>query len=133
MSIIYKKGICVPVSKYFSSTDFDCHCLRPNCNETTIDSRLAVALDSLFDVAGPFRIDSGYRCPAHNKEIGGVFDSQHILGKAADCKSIDSKTGAEMARFAENVLAFHEGGIGTYPSFAHCDVRPYRARWTRVA
>ena len=32
----------------------------------------------------PVRISSGYRCPALNDIVGGVSNSQHILGQAAD-------------------------------------------------
>jgi uncharacterized protein YcbK (DUF882 family) len=32
----------------------------------------------------PLAIVSGYRCPAHNKAVGGAIASQHLLGTAAD-------------------------------------------------
>ena len=32
----------------------------------------------------PIRITSGYRCPALNEAVGGVGNSQHMLGEAAD-------------------------------------------------
>lgn len=32
----------------------------------------------------PIHINSGYRCPALNKAVGGVPNSQHIAGQAAD-------------------------------------------------
>lgn len=32
----------------------------------------------------PVRINSGYRCPALNKAVGGVSNSQHCKGQAAD-------------------------------------------------
>ena len=32
----------------------------------------------------PIIITSGYRCAALNKRIGGVVNSQHVLGQAAD-------------------------------------------------
>ena len=42
-------------------------------------------LDLARDRAGsPFKINSGYRCPAHNKKIGGVDNSAHTKGEAAD-------------------------------------------------
>lgn len=34
--------------------------------------------------AEPVIISSGYRCPAVNKLVGGVHNSQHITGQAAD-------------------------------------------------
>jgi len=32
----------------------------------------------------PIKIGSGYRCPRLNKAVGGVANSQHIKGEAAD-------------------------------------------------
>ena len=32
----------------------------------------------------PIKIGSGYRCPALNKAVGGVANSQHLTGQAAD-------------------------------------------------
>lgn len=32
----------------------------------------------------PIRINSGYRCPELNKAVGGVSNSQHCKGQAAD-------------------------------------------------
>lgn len=41
-------------------------------------------LDPLREKAGAIRINSGYRTPAHNKEVGGSPTSQHITGQAVD-------------------------------------------------
>lgn len=35
-------------------------------------------------VFGAIRIVSGFRCPAHNRELGGAPNSQHLVGLAAD-------------------------------------------------
>jgi hypothetical protein len=32
----------------------------------------------------PIRVNSGYRCPALNTAVGGVSNSQHVTGEAAD-------------------------------------------------
>ena len=32
----------------------------------------------------PIKIGSGYRCPALNKAVGGVWNSQHVKGEAVD-------------------------------------------------
>lgn len=39
---------------------------------------LRVAIDK------PIRISSGYRCEKLNKAVGGVYNSQHLKGQAAD-------------------------------------------------
>lgn len=42
------------------------------------------ALEPMRDKVGPLRINSGYRCPAVNKAVGGTPMSQHVRGEAAD-------------------------------------------------
>jgi hypothetical protein len=42
----------------------------------------------------PIKIGSGYRCPALNRAVGGVANSQHMKGQAADlCIDGDLKKG----------------------------------------
>lgn len=46
---------------------------------------LAMGLEKIRALLGvPMHIDSGYRCPALNKAVGGVPDSTHVQGFAAD-------------------------------------------------
>lgn len=46
----------------------------------------------------PVIISSGYRCPQVNKAVGGVQNSQHITGQAADIY-LGGDTGRESAYF----------------------------------
>ena len=42
-------------------------------------------LDPIRDTWGrPLQVNSGYRCPALNKAVGGKPTSQHLKGEAAD-------------------------------------------------
>lgn len=42
-------------------------------------------LDPLRAAYGkPIHVNSGYRCPALNRAVGGVATSEHLTGKAAD-------------------------------------------------
>lgn len=41
-------------------------------------------LDPLREKVGRIQINSGYRTPAYNKQIGGATNSQHCRGEAAD-------------------------------------------------
>ena len=38
---------------------------------------------------GPIIINSGFRCEAVNRRVGGVKNSQHLLGQAADIRPKD--------------------------------------------
>lgn len=118
------------LSKNFSRHEFACRC----CDRAEINQRLVDALQELRDLAGlPVGVTSGYRCPEHNRAIGGAPRSQHLLGTAADI-SVRGMTPGQMYRLAEDVEAFRNGGIGVYPDkgFIHVDVRDGRARWGQL-
>lgn len=57
-------------------------------SQQVIDNLTALVenvLDPLRQAWGaPIHVNSGYRCPALNKAVGGVPASQHMLGQAAD-------------------------------------------------
>lgn len=53
-------------------------------------NRLADYLDSIREKLGkPILVNSGYRCPVLNKMVGGVANSQHQKGLAADLVCAD--------------------------------------------
>lgn len=72
-------------------------------------------------------INSAYRTPPHNVKEGGVSDSQHLYGIAADIK-VSGVTPKEVAAYAETLMP-NKGGIGIYSSFTHIDVRETKSRW----
>lgn len=93
-----------------------------------IDSELVTVLQKIRAHFGKsVTITSAYRTPGKNKAVGGETYSQHLYGKAADIKvkGIAPKT---VAAYAEKLLP-KKGGIGTYSSFVHIDVRATKARW----
>ena len=55
----------------------------------------AYVLEPLREAMGePIKIGSGYRCPQLNRAVGGVANSQHMKGQAADlCIDGDLKKG----------------------------------------
>lgn len=73
-------------------------------------------LQPLRDAWGkPITINSGYRCPRLNKEVGGVSTSQHVKGEAAD---VACKTPFKLARLAVKLrLPFDQ--MIVYPTFVH--------------
>ena len=51
--------------------------------------RMQILIEQLLDPiraawGGPIMVTSGYRCPELNKKVGGVSNSQHMKGEAAD-------------------------------------------------
>lgn len=100
-----------------------------HCHHNRADPTLITALNQLQTAVGhPLVITSGYRCPTHNRSIGGACHSWHLVGLAADIRSPDLPT-SELALIAEALPAFRDGGIGVYPNHVHVDLRPAPARW----
>jgi uncharacterized protein YcbK (DUF882 family) len=76
----------------------------------------------------PVYINSGYRCSKYNQKIGGVPNSYHCIGLAADIRVKDINI-IELLEICENI---DFNGIGFYEkkNFLHLDVRPTkRSRW----
>lgn len=71
--------------KYFKREEFRCPCGRCNGYPVEPDIKMVKLMDKIRETYGkPITITSGVRCAAHNKEVGGVSNSQHLKGKAAD-------------------------------------------------
>jgi len=94
--------------------------------------KVANQLQALRDDLGrSITINSGYRSQAHNKRIGGVKNSQHTKGTAADIVVSGMKP-KDVAKAIETLISrgdMLQGGIGVYPTFVHYDIRKTRARW----
>jgi len=116
-------------SKYFDDSELVCKCCG-QLPKNGIDGRLLQVLDSIREtVGGPVSISCAYRCPTHNAEVGGVPNSQHVDGTAADVLLPDGMTVDQLAEVAEQCGA---DGIGRYYNslFVHVDTRGEYARWT---
>lgn len=72
-------------------------------------------------------ITSAYRTPTKNKACGGQTYSQHLYGRAADIK-VSGVSPKKVAAYVNTILP-KSGGIGTYKSFTHVDVRATKSRW----
>ena len=93
---------------------------------------LAENLQKVRDfIQEPIHINSGYRSVSHNKNIGGVKNSQHILGKAADVTS-KNFTSKQLVSVFETLISdgtIQQGGLGLYNGFVHYDIRGTYSRW----
>lgn len=98
--------------------------------EYVVSPKLLKLLNKLRDQYGkPLVVNSGYRSPEHNATVGGVKNSQHVLGLAADIRP----TVENMADLPNLQRLAHKlngaGGVGYYNTFVHVDVRGKFARW----
>lgn len=114
------------LSPHFLKEEFACnHCgdLPKNPPQELLD--ILEDLREEFD--NPVVINSGYRCPTHNNNVGGVKNSRHLAGDAADVvvKGVDPH---DVYVFL-NERVGSAGGVGKYNSFTHVDTRGAKARW----
>ncbi len=77
----------------------------------------------------PMKVNSGYRTPAHNKSVGGVLDSSHPKGLAADIRIYTSQDRFKLVSVA---LACGIKRIGIGQTFIHLDAdttKPQNVIW----
>ena len=115
------------ISPNFKAAEFACnHCgaLPPG----GIPPELLQYLEKIRAHFGkPVNVNSGYRCPTHNANVGGAKASQHLKGTAADIWI--GGTDPQLVYDYADALIGDAGGVGDYDTFTHIDVRGYRARW----
>ena len=131
MDINFRKGDNLNLSTHFKSSEFECPCGK--CTDQHISKDLLDRLESLRIAVGiPLKITSGYRCEAHNKAVGGVENSSHTKGEAADvtCADLDKL-------LTEGEKIFDSIGDGRVNGhFCHFDTRlpkqpgNVKRRWT---
>lgn len=73
---------------HFARAEFACDCGGAYCDgfPSEMNLELLLKLEALRNALNvPVRITSGVRCRQRNGEVGGVDNSQHLFGQAADC------------------------------------------------
>ncbi len=114
------------LSSNFQVKEFAC---KDGSDKILIDNELVLVLQKVRDYFGkPVTINSAYRNASYNRKIGGVSNSQHTMGTAADVV-ISGVKAEEVAKYAEYIMG-NKGGIGLYNGFVHVDTRAKRSRWT---
>jgi len=97
---------------------------------TMMEEEFLERLDLARDIAGfPFIVNSGFRSIAHNKKVGGVKNSSHLLGWAAD---LHCGSGKRRFLMIEALLdaGFTRLGISGKGSFIHVDCDPEKSPMT---
>lgn len=117
------------VSEHFRAAEFACnHCGKLHPSGVMPPKDLLDILEGVRAHFGvPVAVNSGYRCPTHNKNVGGATSSRHMDGDASDImlSGVDPRLVYE---YLDGVVG-NLGGVGKYNTFTHVDVRGHKARW----
>lgn len=91
-----------------------------------LEALIENVLDPLREAYGkPIYVNSGYRCPALNKAVGGVSNSEHKTGMAADLDTNDKKENKKLFDLAQKLnLPFRQLIDEANLSWVHISYNP---------
>lgn len=113
------------LSTNFSVREFAC---SDGSDPIFISPELVTVLQKIRTHFGkPVTINSAFRTAKHNKAVGGATYSQHCYGTAADI-AISGVAPKTVAAYARKIMPNY-GGVGTYDTFTHVDVRETVSNW----
>lgn len=116
------------ISAHFDSKEFECRDGSKSPYPHVVQTALLNWLEAVRAEFGkPLYVNSGYRSPSWNEKVGGVKNSFHCKGLAADVRPADQDDLPRLQEIALRVV--HHGGVGLYDTFVHIDGRGYKARW----
>ena len=119
-----KEG-CVKVSNNFTVSEF---ASRDGSRVVIINPQLPEYLQKARDHFGkPMIITSGYRTTAHNIKQGGVSNSNHVFGNAADVY-INGVPVLDLYNYFCDI-AGNSCEIGIYNNFVHFAVKKKKTRF----
>lgn len=104
-------------SPFFKPHELRCKC---GCGEIRIDTALIDRLNQLrSEIETSLTVNSGYRCPAHNKSVGGAAHSLHVEGMAVDISTTEPEFQSRFVELAKPIF----GGVIVYSRWVHVDTR----------
>jgi uncharacterized protein YcbK (DUF882 family) len=115
------------LTKNFSRQEFDSKdgAVMPEnvlANIRIVAENLQVLRD---EIGRGIRVNSGYRSPEHNARIGGVKNSHHTHGRAADIvvNGMTPNQLADVIRKLWKEKKMKQGWLKVYSTFVHYDIR----------
>lgn len=104
-----------------------------NTPDQTITDNLTKLIEAVLDplrewYGKPITVNSGYRCEALNKAIGGAKSSQHMLGEAADITVGSKEENEKLFDYIKDNLEFDQLINESDFSWVHVSYREGRLR-----
>jgi uncharacterized protein YcbK (DUF882 family) len=124
------------LSENFSELEFVCKC--GECLfDVWVDPVFIKKLQTIRTMIGiSMPINSGARCEAHNKKVGGHPNSAHLITPLKKCQAADISTLAMSSKekrvLIRLALANGMNGVGISSRFIHLDTKKREALWTYV-
>ena len=120
-------------SIYFKPSEFYCRCHRCRSRAFKKDRMHDDTISTLHSIRvkyGALFITSGYRCKIHNKAVGGVYNSYHTKGMAADFTPKDKKHLTSIYDdIVDGVFGKVSSGLYIKKRFIHIDCRENLSLW----
>ena len=120
------------LTRHFDRKEYSCPC----CGLNKVSPVLAKYVEIIrTEINVPINIISGTRCEKHNEEVGGVPDSSHLGGYAADITAIGYTSNAlgkvikalwKKGRLPELQFCYL---IGSYSVHLDVDISKKHKRW----
>lgn len=104
-----------------------------NTPDQTVTNNLTKLIEAVLDplrewYGKPIIVNSGYRCEALNKAIGGAKSSQHMLGEAADITVGSKEENEKLFNYIKDNLEFDQLINESDFSWVHVSYRERRLR-----
>lgn len=114
---------------YFDTKEFESKDgAKSPFGETVVKPELVHLLNRIRERFGkPIIVNSAYRSPEHNADVGGVANSYHVQGLAADIRPESQDDLDDLQDLCLELVS--NGGVGLYDTFVHIDARGRKARW----
>lgn len=110
------------IPSYFSDKELMCKC---GCGKVSMNGEFLDKLNEARHMAGKgWKVNSAYRCAAHNKAVGGVAGSSHTKGYAVD---ISATTSQKKFEIVSNAMKAGINRIGIGKTFVHLDTDPTKS------
>jgi hypothetical protein len=113
------------IRNYFQPGEFACKC---GCGTNKVKQGLIDTLNIIREKLGvPITVTSGTRCVKRNKAAGGVSNSNHLSGEAADiqAKGVSPEEVRRVIRLLWSSGKLPDlAGLGSYKTFTHVDIAP---------